>query len=62
MEVDYTDYAYQSQLPMHARATAAKAVKNNLKLTEILADQNLITCSEKVNLHKAKKHTDRVVK
>jgi len=55
MEVDYTDYAYQSQLPMHARATAAKAVKNNLKLTEILADQNLITCSEKsqkiINTH-----------
>ncbi|GFN83792.1 spermatogenesis-associated protein 4 [Plakobranchus ocellatus] len=47
IEVDYTDYAYQLQLPMHARSTAAKAVKNNLRLTEVLADQNLITCAQK---------------
>jgi len=45
--VDYTDYAYQKQLPMHARSTASKSVKNNLRLTEVLADQNLITCSQK---------------
>jgi len=45
--VDYTDYAYQQQLPMHARSTASKSVKNNLRLTEVLADQNLITCAQK---------------
>jgi len=44
---DFTDYAYQKQLPMHARSTASKSVKNNLRLTEVLADQNLITCAQK---------------
>lgn len=47
MPIDYTDYAYQMQLPMHARATASMSVKNNLRLTEVLADQNLITCAQK---------------
>ncbi|CAL1530912.1 unnamed protein product [Lymnaea stagnalis] len=46
-EKDYTDYAYQQSLPLHARSTAAKALKNNLRLTEILADQNLITAAQK---------------
>lgn len=45
--LEYTDYAYQMQLPMHARATAAQSIKNNLRLTEVMADQNLITCSQK---------------
>ncbi|KAH9519883.1 spermatogenesis-associated protein 4 [Bulinus truncatus] len=47
VEIDYTDYAYQQNLPMHARSTASKAIKNNLRLTEILADQNVISSSQK---------------
>ncbi|XP_059144024.1 spermatogenesis-associated protein 4-like isoform X2 [Physella acuta] len=47
IEVDYTDYAYQQQLPMHARSTASKAIKNNLRLTEIIADQNIIASANK---------------
>ncbi|KAK0042790.1 spermatogenesis-associated protein 4-like isoform X1 [Biomphalaria pfeifferi] len=47
IETDYTDFAYQQRLPMHARPTASKAVKNNLRLTEILADQNIITSTAK---------------
>ena len=48
METDYTDYAYQVQLPMHARSTATKAIKNNLRLTEVLADQNNLYTAQKV--------------
>lgn len=47
METDYTDYAYQVKLPMHARSTASKAVKNNLRLTEAKADVNMIHTAQK---------------
>ena len=50
-EIDFTDRAYQNQLPMHARSTASKAVKNNLRITEIMADQNLILKAQKVTFH-----------
>lgn len=51
MPEDYTDYAYQVKLPMHARSTASKAVKNNLRNTEILADPCLIVNAQKVCLN-----------
>lgn len=51
MPVDFTDYAYQSKLPMHARSTAAKAIKNNLRITEEMADRNVILTSQKVCLY-----------
>lgn len=47
-EPDFTDKLYQEKLPMHARSTASKAVKNNLRITEIMADQNLILGAQKV--------------
>lgn len=47
-EADFTDSAYQLQLPMHARSTASKAVKNNLRITETMADPNLILNAQKV--------------
>lgn len=34
-EHDFTDHAYQVQLPFHARATASRAVKNNIRFSEI---------------------------
>lgn len=34
-EHDFTDHAYQIQLPLHARATASRAVKNNIRFSEI---------------------------
>jgi len=46
-DVDYTDSAYQERLPLHARSTASKAVKNNLRLTEVIADQNMISAAQK---------------
>ena len=45
---DFTDKLYQEKLPMHARSTASKAVKNNLRITEIMADPNLILSAQKV--------------
>lgn len=47
-EIDFTDHAYQMQLPIHARSTATQAVKSNLKITELMADQNLILGQQKV--------------
>lgn len=47
-EMDFTDRGYQNQLPMVARSTASKAIKNNLRLTEVLAEPNIITNQRKV--------------
>lgn len=46
-EPDFTDKLYQEKLPMHARSTASKAVKNNLRITETMADPNLILSAQK---------------
>uniref|UniRef100_K7FS08 Spermatogenesis-associated protein 4 n=1 Tax=Pelodiscus sinensis TaxID=13735 RepID=K7FS08_PELSI len=48
-EVDFTDYYYQEQLPMVARSTASKAIKNNIKLTEIMIEPNINKNRQKVN-------------
>ncbi|ELT94042.1 hypothetical protein CAPTEDRAFT_154890 [Capitella teleta] len=47
--VDFTDGAYQNKLPMHARSTASQAIKNNLKETELMADQSLILGQQKTH-------------
>ncbi|XP_010898049.2 spermatogenesis-associated protein 4 isoform X2 [Esox lucius] len=47
-EIDFTDRDYQEQLPMVARATASKAIKNNLRLTEVLAEPSISTNQRKV--------------
>lgn len=47
LPTDYTDFPYQVKLPMHARSTAAKAVKNNLRETETMADSNMILNAQK---------------
>ncbi|XP_016308579.1 LOW QUALITY PROTEIN: spermatogenesis-associated protein 4-like [Sinocyclocheilus anshuiensis] len=43
VEQDFTDKAYQDQLPMVARATASVAIKSNLSLSEVIAEPNIIT-------------------
>ncbi|XP_074849094.1 spermatogenesis-associated protein 4 [Carettochelys insculpta] len=48
-EVDFTDYYYQEQLPMVARSTASKAIKNNIKLTETMMEPNINKNRQKVN-------------
>ena len=47
-EIDFSDWYYQKGLPYHARSTAAKAVCNNIKFTELVTDPN-----ELLKQHKA---------
>ncbi|XP_030650125.1 spermatogenesis-associated protein 4 [Chanos chanos] len=47
-EPDFTDSSYQEQLPTVARSTASKAIKNNLRLSEVLAEPCLATNQNKV--------------
>lgn len=46
-EPDFTDRMYQEKLPFHARSTASQAVKNNIKITELMADKNIILGQQK---------------
>ena len=39
-EIDFTDRIYQEKLPMVARSTASRAIKSNIKLTEIMIEPN----------------------
>lgn len=43
-----TDWAYQQKLPFHARSTASKAIKNNIRTTELQTDPNLKLAARKV--------------
>nr|XP_046152575.1 spermatogenesis-associated protein 4 [Oncorhynchus gorbuscha]XP_046152576.1 spermatogenesis-associated protein 4 [Oncorhynchus gorbuscha] len=63
-EIDFTDRDYQDQLPMLARATASKAIKNNLRLTEVIAEPNISTNQRKVqaiiHMHLEQRAAERV--
>ncbi|XP_027312182.1 spermatogenesis-associated protein 4 [Anas platyrhynchos] len=48
-EIDFTDYCYQTQLPMVARSTASKAIKNNIRLTEIMMEPSVTINRQKAN-------------
>ncbi|XP_075243668.1 spermatogenesis-associated protein 4-like isoform X2 [Convolutriloba macropyga] len=54
-EIDFSDWYYQRTLPLHARSTAAKAVSNNIKHTELVTEPNHILKQHKaqtiVNKH-----------
>lgn len=41
--IDFTDHAYQAQLPEHARSTAVQAIRTNLKATELIVYNNITT-------------------
>ena len=47
-DIDFTDRSYQTKLPLHARSTASQAVKNNLRITELMADGSIILGQQKV--------------
>ena len=51
-ETDFTDWPYQQQLPIYARATAVQAIRNNLKGSEFHTDPNNHLLQQKVNKHK----------
>lgn len=46
-KTDFTDQEYQEQLPMVARSTTSKAIKNNLRITEIMAEPSISTNQRK---------------
>ncbi|KAL6479726.1 hypothetical protein MHYP_G00107590 [Metynnis hypsauchen] len=47
-ELDFTDRSYQEQLPIVARATASKAIKNNMRLSEEMAEPNITAKQQKI--------------
>ncbi|XP_023253877.1 spermatogenesis-associated protein 4 isoform X2 [Seriola lalandi dorsalis] len=57
-ESDFTDQEYQKLLPTLARSTASKAIKNNLRITEIMAKPDISTNQRKaeVILHRHLEH------
>uniref|UniRef100_A0A671TWF7 Spermatogenesis associated 4 n=1 Tax=Sparus aurata TaxID=8175 RepID=A0A671TWF7_SPAAU len=57
-EPDFTDQEYQEFLPTVARSTASKAIKNNLTMTEIMAEPDISTNQRKaeVILHRHLEH------
>ncbi|KAM4709430.1 spermatogenesis-associated protein 4 [Discoglossus pictus] len=63
-EVDFTDRCYQAKLPMVARSTATKAVKNNITLTELMAEPDILINRQKVQavmeLHLQQRQQERI--
>ncbi|MBN3300057.1 SPAT4 protein, partial [Amia calva] len=63
-ETDFTDRNYQEKLPMVARSTASKAIKNNLRLSEVIAEPNISTNRQKaraiIHMHMQQRQTERV--
>ncbi|XP_037635397.1 spermatogenesis-associated protein 4 [Sebastes umbrosus] len=57
-ESDFTDQEYQELLPTLARSTASRAIKNNLRMTEIMAEPDISTIQKKarVILHRHLEH------
>ncbi|XP_067455982.1 spermatogenesis-associated protein 4 isoform X2 [Thunnus thynnus] len=64
-ESDFTDQKYQELLPTLARSTACRAIKNNLTITEIMAEPDICTNQRKaeviLNRHLEHKAADRVL-
>lgn len=62
---DFTDRGYQELLPTLARSTASRAIKNNLRTTEIMAEPDISTNQKRaeVILHRHLEHKaeDRVL-
>lgn len=47
-QIDLTDWSYQQRLPYHARSTATKSIKNNIRDSELMTDPNIRYTSSKV--------------
>ncbi|XP_021565890.1 spermatogenesis-associated protein 4 isoform X2 [Carlito syrichta] len=46
--VNFTDYSYQMRLPLVARSTASKSIKDNIRLSELLSNPNMLSNELKV--------------
>ncbi|KAI3351473.1 hypothetical protein L3Q82_020322, partial [Scortum barcoo] len=64
-KLDFTDQEYQQLLPTMARSTASTAIKNNLRITEIMAEPNISTNQKKAEIilqrHLEQKAAERVL-
>ncbi|XP_042324799.1 spermatogenesis-associated protein 4 [Sceloporus undulatus] len=62
-EVDFTDRLYQDKLPMVARSTASRAIKSNIKLTEIMVEpnenKNIQKINAIINMHMQRRQQER---
>ncbi|XP_077158554.1 spermatogenesis-associated protein 4 isoform X1 [Paroedura picta] len=62
-ETDFSDRLYQEKLPMVARSTASRAIKTNIKLTEIMVEPNINKNRQKIdaiiNLHLQRRYLER---
>jgi len=56
-EIDFTDRAYQVKLPIHARNTASQSIKTNIRLTELLADSDILLTQQKA-VHLITEHVE----
>ncbi|EHB14161.1 Spermatogenesis-associated protein 4, partial [Heterocephalus glaber] len=46
--VNFTDYSYQMRLPLVSRPTASKFIKDNIRLTELISNPNMLSNELKV--------------
>uniref|UniRef100_A0A8C0XJJ6 Spermatogenesis-associated protein 4 n=1 Tax=Castor canadensis TaxID=51338 RepID=A0A8C0XJJ6_CASCN len=46
--VNFTDYSYQMRLPLVPRSTASKSIKDNIRLTELKSNPNMLSNELKV--------------
>ncbi|XP_021549925.1 spermatogenesis-associated protein 4 [Neomonachus schauinslandi] len=46
--VNFTDYSYQMRLPLVPRSTASKSIKDNIRLSEIISNPNMLSNELKV--------------
>ncbi|XP_058049470.1 spermatogenesis-associated protein 4 isoform X2 [Ahaetulla prasina] len=47
--IDFTDRIYQDNLPLVARSTASRAIKNNITMSEIMAEPDICKNKQKIN-------------
>ncbi|XP_007528338.1 spermatogenesis-associated protein 4 [Erinaceus europaeus] len=46
--VTFTDFNYQMNLPLVSRSTASKSIKNNIRLSELISNPNLLNNERKI--------------
>ncbi|XP_077000722.1 spermatogenesis-associated protein 4 [Tamandua tetradactyla] len=46
--VNFTDYSYQMHLPLVPRSTASKSIKDNIRLSELMSNPNMLNNELKV--------------
>lgn len=47
--VNFTDYSYQMRLPLVPRSTASKLIKDNIRLSELISNPNMLTNELKID-------------